>query len=144
MEHSLSGPFANSLRSICAIGIARLVLFDSVDLANPEFTYLSGTLYLFTSMEPLLAITLGSMPLLTPVGNFVRKSAALSWIKTIATSIGGISKGTSDGNSKISSDELPLHTNGAIYPRMDHVQSIRVDVELGHTYEMGKVQSRLT
>jgi hypothetical protein len=91
-------------------------------------------------MEPLLAITLASMPLLTPIGSSILNSSTIVWIKSITTSISS-SKATSKGSSKLSSDELPLHSNNANYHKMEDGKSIRVDVELNQSYEMTGVHS---
>ncbi|KJZ72357.1 hypothetical protein HIM_08283 [Hirsutella minnesotensis 3608] len=55
---------------ICSIAIARIALYRlALAYDQSDFTYSGSTLYLFTSIEPLLGCSLACMPLLQPVAD---------------------------------------------------------------------------
>jgi hypothetical protein len=102
---------------ICGISISRIALYQRVDLKSPDFTYDAGILFLFTALEPLLAISLACMPLLRPFGEKIANSSAVSWVRSVTSSITA-SKGTSlhsmetgkpthDGSESLSLNSYP-------------------------------------
>jgi hypothetical protein len=112
-----------------------------VDLDSPEFMYESATLYLFTGMEPLLAISLACMPLLRPAGEILASSSAMLWIRSFTTSIslsrGGSKLSTDKAKPPSSSSERPLPLFGAPFQKSAGGEdTIMVEVELNQSYEM--------
>jgi hypothetical protein len=77
---------------------------------------------LFTALEPLLAISLACMPLLRPFGEKVANSSAISWVKSITssmsasrgTSLHSVEKGKASSESS-SMDNYPLHPDVPYY-----------------------------
>jgi hypothetical protein len=92
-------------QSICSIAIARIALYQlALGYDQSDFTYTGSTLYLFTSMEPLLACALACMPLLQPVANIATGSPVVSWAKSLVKS------------SRSRSQASASHNNGSYVP----------------------------
>ncbi|KAK4222684.1 hypothetical protein QBC38DRAFT_489287 [Podospora fimiseda] len=87
--------------TICAIAVARIALYQlALAYDQTDFTYSGSTLYLFTSIEPLLGIALACLPLLRPIGDRASNSPIVSWVKDLVPSS---LRGTSWSRSKNSS-----------------------------------------
>lgn len=70
------------------MAILRIALYKSVlDYTNPDFTYSSTTLYLFTSIDSSLGVTLACMPLLRPLGERLEKCSALTWVRSVTNTL---------------------------------------------------------
>ncbi|KAK3984628.1 hypothetical protein QBC44DRAFT_336643 [Cladorrhinum sp. PSN332] len=70
--------------TICAIAVARIALYQlALAYDQTDFTYSGSTLYLFTSIEPLLGISLACLPLLRPIGDRASGSPIANWVKDL-------------------------------------------------------------
>jgi hypothetical protein len=136
--------------SICAISFARLGIYKSLDLQSPEFTYDAATLYLFTILEPTIAIILACIPLLRPAGEKIANSSAVSWMKSVSSSIAS-SRNTSKysthkGKSGATSiDEVPLQSMApnAKYGRLsDSSKNIHVTSKVEQRFDSRSQVSR--
>ncbi|KAK4156105.1 hypothetical protein C8A00DRAFT_12914 [Chaetomidium leptoderma] len=92
---------------ICSIAIARIALYQlALGYDQTDFTYTGSTLYLFTSMEPLLACTLACMPMLQPVADMTTNSSVVSWAKSLVRTSRSGTQASSSGRQPSSGRQL--------------------------------------
>jgi hypothetical protein len=120
-------------------------MFKKVDLKSPDFTYDAVNLYLFTALEPLLAISLACLPLLRPFSERIAGSSALSWVKSLRSSM-TLSKGSTahsaqkssangDTSGSSSLSDIPLHAHAAAFHKVGR-HEIMVTSEVEQKFEI--------
>ncbi|KAI0534767.1 hypothetical protein GGR58DRAFT_504943 [Xylaria digitata] len=76
----------SGILDICAISIARIALYQLIiEYGQTDFTWSGTTLYIFTSIEALLACTISCLPLLRPVGGQIASSVPISWAMSLVS-----------------------------------------------------------